>query len=125
MGYRSDVSVVFYTRNPDKLPLAALKLWFDENYPRKKAAEEWDATIRTGDDYVLVTYDHVKWYPDYDHVQAVRSVLDSFTECFEADDGADAAYELIEVGEETNDISETRSDYCDYRLNVRREIIFD
>lgn len=124
MGYRSDVSIVFYTRKPDEVPFAAIKFWFDENYPRKEAVEEWGALIETGDTWVLVTYEAVKWYNDYEHVQAVRGSLDSFTECFQSNDFDRTGWELIEIGEETQDIQETRSDYCDYRLAVHRTIQF-
>lgn len=124
MGYRSDVSVVFYTRNEEAVPFAAIKLWFDENYPRKVATEFWGAEIETGSDWVMVTYQNVKWYEDYEHVQAVRKVLDSFDDCFESADKDNAAWEMVELGEQADDIRETRSEYCDYLLRVRREIIF-
>jgi hypothetical protein len=125
MGYRSNVTLAFYSRDLEKLPFASLKLWFDENYPHKEALGEWQATIETGNDYVLVEYKGVKWYPDYGHVQAVRRVLDSFCECFDANEiNGTGSFELAEVGEETNDIEETRSDYCDYRMGVTRLIEF-
>jgi hypothetical protein len=125
MGYRSDVSVAFYSRDLENLPFAAVKLWFDENYPRKEATEEWGAVIETGNDFVLVTYQSVKWYPDYGHVQAVRRVLDTFCECFDANEPeALASFEVVEVGEEATDITETRSDYCDYRMGLTRTIEF-
>lgn len=124
MGYRSDVSVVFYTRNEEAVPFAAIKLWFDENYPRKTATEFWGAEIETGSDWVMVTYQNVKWYEDYEHVQAVRKTFDSFDDCFESNDKDNAAWEMVELGEQTDDIRETRSNYCDYLLGVRREIIF-
>lgn len=125
MGYRSDVSVAFYSRDLENLPFASLKFWFDENYPHKAAVEEFGAEIKTGNDYVLVEYKAVKWYDGYSHVSAVRSVLDTFSETFEANEpNGLASWEIVEVGEETDDIRETRSDYCDYRIGVRREICF-
>lgn len=124
MGYRSDVSVVFYTRHPSTLPYAAIKLWFDENYPRKEATEDWGAEVQTGDDYVLVTYQDVKWYAGYKHPDAVRACLDAFEECFDTADKDEAAWEMVVMGEEPNDVGEERSNYCDYRLCVRREIEF-
>jgi hypothetical protein len=126
MGYCSDVSVLFYTRNIDALPFGTLKFWFDENYPRKDATEYWGAEIETGHHWVMVTYKDVKWYEDFDHVKAVRACLDSFVECLEGDiDSPNAAYEMVEVGEQVDDIRETRSDYCDYLLGVRREIVME
>lgn len=124
MGYRSNVSVAFYTRDPKEVPFAAIKFWFDENYPVKEAAEEWCATIETGDTWVLVTYEDVKWYEDYTHVAAVRGALDSFAECFESEDFDRTGWEMVELGEQMDDIRETRSAYCDYLLGVRRDIVF-
>jgi hypothetical protein len=126
MGYRSDVSIVFYSHDTEKLPFASLKLWFDENYPAKEAMIEWGAKIETGDDYVLVTYQYVKWYPDSAHVVAVDTAFARFIETFDANDSDGlASSEMVEVGEQVDDIQEARSDRCSYRLDVRREIIFD
>jgi hypothetical protein len=126
MGYRSDVSIVFYSHDTEKLPFASLKLWFDENYPAKEAMTEWEAKIETGDDYVLVTYQYVKWYPDSAHVVAVDTAFARFIETFDANDSDGlASSEMVEVGEQVDDIQEARSDRCSYRLDVRREIIFD
>lgn len=124
MGYRSDVSVVFYTRNTEEVPFSAIKFWFDENYPRKEATEEWDAEVQTGHDYVLVTYRAVKWYEGFKHPAAVRACLYAFEKCFDTADKDEAAWEMVAIGEELNDVVEKRSNYCDYRLGVRREIVF-
>ena len=73
----------------------------------------------------LVTYHDVKWYADYTHVQAVRRAIETFTETFEANESYGlASFEMVEVGEEMDDIKEDRNDYCDYRLGVRRDIVF-
>jgi hypothetical protein len=126
MGYRSDVSIVFYSHDTEKLPLASLKLWFDENYPHKDALEDWEAKIETGDDYVLITYQYVKWYPDSAHVVAVDTAYARFIETFDANDSDGlASSEMVEVGEQVDDIQEARSHYCRYRLGVRREISFE
>ena len=124
MGYRSDVSVVFYTRDKDVLPVAAIKLWFDENYPHKEATEEWGAEVQTGDDYVLVTYRDVKWYEGYKHPAAVQSAVYAFGECFDTANNDEAAWEMLRMGEELSDVREENSNYCDYRLGLRREIEF-
>ena len=127
MGYRSDVTVVFYTRrSSDPLPLPALKLWFDENYPIKEATTEWDAKIEVGKDWVMVRYHDVKWYSGYSHVGEVEEALERFTNTFESDSAsAPAAYEMLRIGEELNDIEHDHSSWCDWRLNARREIEFD
>jgi hypothetical protein len=125
MGYRSNVSIVFYTRKYKVVPFAALKLWFDENYPVKEAMTEWEAKVETGDDWIMVTYKGVKWYDDVTHVVAVDKAVETFVETFDAEDEDDVAYEFIRIGEEPDDIEDRHTAYCDWRLSVRREIIFD
>lgn len=73
----------------------------------------------------MVTYQDVKWYQGYSHVEAVDHAVRNFIDTFEANDKDNVAYEAIRIGEETEDIEEQRSGYCDYRLGVRREIYFD
>ena len=131
MGYRSAVPLAFYTRHQEAVPFAALKLWFDENYPHKEATTEWEAKIETGgyndspEDWIMVTYEDVKWYQGYTHVEAVDRAMRSFIDTFEANDKDNVAFEHIRIGEEPDDIEEVRTAYCDYRLGVRREIYFD
>jgi hypothetical protein len=127
MGYRSDVTVVFYTRrSSDPLPLPALKLWFDENYPIKEATTEWDAKIEVGKDWVMVRYHDVKWYSGYEHIHEVEEALERFTNTFDTtSEKTPAAYEMLRIGEELNDIEHDHSDWCEWRLNARREIEFD
>lgn len=131
MGYRSEVTFVFYTRHQEAVPFAALKLWFDENYPHKEATTEWEAKIETGgyndspEDWIMVTYEDVKWYQGYTHVEAVDRAMRSFIDTFEANDKDNVAFEHIRIGEEPDDIEEVRTAYCDYRLGVRREVYFD
>jgi hypothetical protein len=126
MGYRSDVVVAFYTRqSPDRMPLSALKLWFDENYPIEEAKTEWDAKVEIGEDWIMVHYQDVKWYDGYKHVEAVEAALQRFTDTFDTtSEESLAAYELMRIGEDLNDIEHTHSDWPDWRLNVRLEIEF-
>lgn len=126
MGYRSDVTISFYTSNQSELPFSAVKLWFDENYPVKDATQEWSAEIETGDNYVNVWYMDVKWYDDYNHVQAVTKAIETFCETFDANEKMDGAhYEMIRIGEETQDIEREASAYCHWLLDVSRTIRFN
>jgi len=140
MGYRSDVKIVFYLTNgcsdsaeefnakrgTTTLPFAALKLWFDENYPHYVATTEWCAQIEHGDNYILLTYHDVKWYPSYDHVQAIESVFEKFTETFRSHERDHRAqYEIVRIGENDDDIERDCSDFADHRLNVERSILFE
>jgi len=128
MGYRSDVSIIFYARgnSNDAGRNTLLKLWFDENYPHYVATTEWCATIRHKDDAIVIDYDDVKWYEGYDHVQAVEAAIRKFDETFECDkEEGHYAHEFLRVGEEDTDIETERSDWNDHLLYVSRSIRVD
>ena len=120
MGYRSNVSYVFYTLKPDVVPFAAIKLWFEENYPK----EDYGA-IDMGNDYIRVNYYDVKWYDAYDDVEDVRRAVENFAAAFDTDNNECVAYESVRVGEETTDIEHDGSAHSEWRLGVSREIYFD
>jgi hypothetical protein len=142
MGYRSDVKIVFYltrgtidpytpvnlalTKGRPTLPFAALKLWFDENYPVAEARDEWEAKIDYGDEHILVSYHDVKWYDTYEHPKAVELVFEKFSETFRSDERDHRGqYEAVRIGEQDDDIEADRSSYADHRLSVERSIIFE
>ena len=138
MGYRSDVKIVFYltkgtidtppTEDNPLVPFAALKLWFEENYPVREAKDEWCAEIDYGDglDRLLVSYHDVKWYSSYDHPQNVESVFEKFSDVFRSDERDHRAqYEIVRIGEDDSDIERECSGYADHRLYVERSIIFE
>jgi hypothetical protein len=136
MGYRSDVKIVFYlthgtidtppTEDNPLVPFAALKFWFDETYPVREAKDEWCAEIDYGDDYILLKYTDVKWYDSYEHVKAVESVFEKFSDTFRSDDLSHRAqYEIVRIGENDDDIERECSGYADHRLYVERSIIFE
>ena len=140
MGYRSDVKIVFYLthgcsdnidefnakRGTTTLPFAALKLWFDENYPVQVAKDEWEAKIEHGNDYILVSYHDVRWYSDYDHVKAVEATFEKLSEVFRSDERDHRAqYEIVRLGEQDDDIERDSSSYADHRINVERSMIFE
>jgi hypothetical protein len=119
MGYRSDVTYVFYTMKPDVVPFPVLKLWFDENYPKHDFC-----TVVTGNDYIMVSYDHVKWYAGYPEVVEAEAAVTKFMETFDTDDTENVACEMALVGEELNDIVYEASPHAIYRLGVNRDIYF-
>lgn len=125
MGYRSDVTLVFYTLDREALPPATIKLWFDENFPHDPEWSPWINHSAT-EGYVLVEYHNVKWYSDYDHVVQVLKAIELFNDTFGTNEsGTKAAFEMVEVGEELHHITHEGSNYCDYRLTVHREIKFN
>lgn len=126
MGYRSEVSYVFYIRDPEAVSYPTLKLWFDENFPKKTAVNEWEAKIETdGKSWIMVTYQDVKWYDGYDHVLAVGEAVGRFTDTFNANEEGMVAWERARIGEDISDTEHAGSAYCDYRLYVQRSITFD
>lgn len=140
MGYRSEVKIVFYLthgtsdnidefnakRGTTTLPFAALKLWFDENYPVAVAKDEWGVEIEYGDDYILLRYEDVKWYSGYVHPTEVEEAFAKFSDVFRSDEHDHRAqYEIVRIGEQDDDIERDGSSYNDHRLNVERSIIFE
>ena len=140
MGYRSDVKIVFYLTNgcsesaeefnakqgTTTLPFAALKLWFEENYPVQEAKDEWGIEVEYGSDYILCSYQDVKWYSGYEHPNNVSTAFEKFNAAFRSDERDHRAqYEFVRVGEELDDIETERSSYGDHRLGVERSIIFE
>ena len=136
MGYRSEVKIVFYltkgtidtppTEDNPLVPFAALKLWFDENYPVMVAKDEWGAEIDYGDDYILLKYTDVKWYPSYIHPQDVETLFEKFSDTFNSDGLSHRAqYEMVRIGENDDDIERECSGYADHRLFVIRDIVFE
>lgn len=119
MGYRSDVKLVFYTSNESKIPFAAVKLWFDENYPKHDFCD-----VEVGNNYVLVSYEQVKWYDGYPEVQDTTDAIAKFVDTFDADDDTGAHYEMVRVGEDTADIEHDHSEWCQWLLSVNRTIHF-
>lgn len=143
MGYRSDVKIVFYltegcfdapptTDTPrwhnktPILPFAVLKLWFEETYPIKEAKEDWGVGVDYGEDYILLNYQDVKWYEGYEHPNNVREAFEKFSDAFRSDERDHRGqYEMVRIGEETDDIERDGSSYNDHRINVERSIIFE
>jgi hypothetical protein len=134
MGYRSDVKIVFYlthgcTDDPDPdplLPFAALKFWFDETYPVQEAKDDWGVEIEYGSNYILCSYQDVKWYEGYQHPNNVSTAFEKFSNAFRSDERDHRAqYEFVRIGEEYDDIQLDSSSYADHRIAIERSIIFE
>jgi hypothetical protein len=136
MGYRSDVKIVFYltegtidtppTKDNPLISFPMLKLWFEETYPVAEAKEDWEAKIEYGDDYIMVNYYDVKWYPSYEHPASIERVFELFSAAFSSDGrNHRAQYEMVRIGEEDPDIERESSAYADHRISVERGMIFE
>ena len=119
MGYRSDVTFAFYPRDE-------VKGWLEKHWP-----QEW-CDLEETEDMVLVTYRDVKWYADYVFVGQALAAAQAFERAFEADEDtarahwrmARAHWEMVRLGEDDDDIEHDGSPFHDYRLGIRREIVW-
>ncbi len=112
MGYRSDVTFAFYPRD-------TVKAWLEQHWP-----QDW-CDLEETEDMVIVRYSDVKWYADYEFVRAATAAVDAFARAFEADEKTARAYwEMARIGENDADVERDGSSYNDYRLGIRREIVW-
>lgn len=118
MGYRSEITVLFYAQGADEWPL--LKLFFAENFPKDwvENLEEVHHGNKSG--FVFRVSDY-KWYDSYPEVQAFNEFEEKFKgldKCADVD-GA-WSYEFARIGEDYNDIEHRCSDNAHYVLNIKR-----
>ena len=120
MGYRSDVTAVFYVSKVEHFPV--LKLWLDENFPIK----EFDENIRWFDKGMVFECPDVKWYGSFPDVKAFEFAADKFIELCNAEvieDTPTFNYEFVRIGEELDDVEVIREGIdSHYILEVSRNI---
>jgi hypothetical protein len=115
MGYRSDLLFAFYPVKPGD---ASVVSWVEQHWPK-----DW-CEVEDTDGMVLVRYSDVKWYADYQFVQAAIVATVAFDVAFSTDEeGATAHWEMIRIGEEDEDVERDGSGRHDYRMSLRREIV--
>ena len=123
MGYRSEITAVFYTCEKDEWPL--LKLFVDENFPKDLAeclSEEceeprkrWGFVFRVED---------TKWYESFPEVREFEQFEEKFVAMGKCKDGTWSC-EFARIGEDYTDIETRSSDHADYVLRVERRIEID
>jgi hypothetical protein len=123
MGYRSDVTAVFYVSKVEHFPM--LKLWLTENFPM----DTFHDNVRWFDRGMVFEEDDVKWYDDYDEVKAFTKAVEDYQELVEEFDNSPVedqpmfCYEFIRVGENYDDVTDENLGYhCEYLLGVNRTI---
>jgi hypothetical protein len=125
MGYRSDVTIVFYGKEKD---YPVLKLWVQENLEPVLKEHDWEGLepYESGSTkgFVFKAPD-MKWYDSYPEVQAVENCVNTFMETFDDKNEIELALDYVRLGEELDDIEVRYSDYSDNILNVSREVVFD
>ena len=112
MGYRSDVTILFYG---DEKYFPILKLWVETNLmPELKAQGGLDClrefargTLRG---YAL-EYTDVKWYPNNDSVRKIEEIKGNFVDVFVGNEVSPLGLEWARVGEDYADVSVDGSAY--------------
>ena len=120
MGYRSEVTAIFYCHNQDDYP--SMKLFIDENIG---GTFEEDITEEESNNrkYIKFYLEDVKWYDSYSDVIQFNKFIKAFVELADDDESKLTwAYEFVRFGEELNDIEVTESDGADNVLHVYRGV---
>ena len=125
MGYRSEVTAVFYCPT-EQYP--AMKLFMEENEPKNnelfdKTDEDHYEVYELGD-RVLVRYlfVDVKWYDGEGVCKEFMEFMSKFEKLTKT---TSWNYEYIRIGEYYNDVHTLESDDNDHLINMRREIEFN
>ena len=120
MGYRSELTAIFYCHNQDDYP--SMKLFVEENIG---GAFKEDLTEEELNDrkYIKFYLEDVKWYDSYPDVIQFNEFIEAFVEL--ADDAESKltwAYEFVRFGEELNDIEVTESDGANNVMSIHRYV---
>lgn len=120
MGYRSEVSAVFYAHKQD---WPTLKLFFDENFPESLANSVREFETKNKRGYYFHEED-VKWYDSYPEVIAFDAFVETLTK-FMCDEASPMPwmYEFARIGENYEDIEVTSDGEIDWLLNVERRTV--
>ncbi len=116
MSYQSDVVFAFYPSA--KGDGQAVSSWLMQHWP-----QAW-CEVDAGEEMVLVRYSDVKWYDDYEYVQAAWAAVREFEEAFNTEEHAThkAHWEMVRIGEDDDDTERGGSMYREYCLGIRRDI---
>ena len=120
MGYRSEVTAIFYCHNQDDYP--SMKLFIDENIG---GTFEEDLTEEESNNrkYIKFYLEDVKWYDSYSDVIQFNEFIEAFVELADDDESKLTwAYEFVRFGEELNDIEVTESDGANNVMSIHRYV---
>ena len=120
MGYRSEVTAIFYCHNQDDYP--SMKLFVEENIGGtfKEDITEEESNNRK---YIKFYLEDVKWYDSYSDVIQFNKFIKAFVELADDDESKLTwAYEFVRFGEELNDIEVTESDGAENVLHIYRGV---
>ena len=120
MGYRSEVTAIFYCHNQDDYP--SMKLFVEENIGGtfKEDLTEEESNDRK---YIKFYLEDVKWYDSYPDVIQFNEFIKAFVELADDDESKLTwAYEFVRFGEELNDIEVTESDGANNVMSIHRYV---
>lgn len=124
MGYRSEVTMLFYANNAEDLPL--LKLWVDENVV-PVLREHWEQDEYQPREFergqskgYALHFNDVKWYDSYPEVQAIEAAWDKFKDTFGNDESASMGAERAQIGEDYSDVTYDETYHGMNLLNIVR-----
>ena len=120
MGYRSEVTAIFYCHNQDDYP--SMKLFVEENIGGtfKEDITEEESNNRK---YIKFYLEDVKWYDSYSDVIQFNKFIEAFVELADDDESKLTwAYEFVRFGEELNDIEVTESDGANNVMSIHRYV---
>ena len=120
MGYRSEVTAIFYCHNQDDYP--SMKLFVEENIGGtfKEDLTEEESNDRK---YIKFYLEDVKWYDSYPDVIQFNEFIEAFVELADDDESKLTwADEFVRFGEELNDIEVTESDGANNVMSIHRYV---
>lgn len=120
MGYRSELTAIFYCHNQDDYP--SMKLFVEENIGGtfKEDITEEESNERK---YIKFYLEDVKWYDSYTDVIEFNEFIKAFVELADDDESKLTwAYEFVRFGEELNDIEVTESDGANNVMSIHRYV---
>jgi len=143
MGYRSNVTAIFYVStyipkdNPkeslvDKAK-ALLDLWYADLKETALFKDQWGGCFSAVERGYVFQCENVKWYESYkdviDYDAMVEKVCNDFIDNEQLDGGSGLhhmfCYEFVRIGEEMEDIQQEFRGDVDYRLQVNRSVVVE
>ncbi len=121
MGYRSDVTCIMYSRDPDgkrdEAGMAFIKAWLN-SYMAEEDRDLFDFDLP---DMVVFSVDSWKWYDSYPDIQRLEKLFEDFMElCAEYE--SSYHMEFMRVGENYDDVELRISNYAQGLLGLNRSI---
>jgi len=135
MDYRSDVKYVLYgTRQNVVGALSAYQLQHSGQVGRAWSPGHWSRRYNQDKDFMIFEFSatHVKWYDDYEEVQAFTEFLNFIADYVEqltydvplGTETEHLCWEFVRLGENDDDNERNASDYNDFQIYLTRTISF-